>query len=198
MLPRHLGWDKYGREVLSFVPGHVPPRWQRFGDEQVARAATILRQMHDATRDLALRLGSGEVICHHDPGPNNTVFRQGLPVAFIDFDLSAPGDRLEDIGYMAWAWCISSRPDRGPTAEQARQVQVLADAYGLPPAERDRLPAAIDARLRRNDAFWSDVLNDRHAPQTRRERAAETLAWTRREAAYIRANQDIFAVALAM
>ncbi|WP_258564624.1 phosphotransferase, partial [Streptomyces himalayensis] len=25
-----------------------------------------------------------------------------VPVAFIDFDTAAPGDPLEDLGYMAW------------------------------------------------------------------------------------------------
>lgn len=194
--PRHLGWDEHGREVLSFVPGHVPPRWRRFTAAQVARAATILRQMHDATRDLALRLGGGEVVCHHDPGPNNAVFRHGLPVAFIDFDFSAPGDPIEDVAYLAWTWCVSSRPDRGPVAEQARQVRVLTDAYGLASVERARLTAAIHARLRRNEAFWREVCDDPQAPQARRARAAETLSWTRRESAYFKANQEVFATLL--
>ena len=136
--PQHLGWDRYGRDMLQFVPGHVPPRWQHFTDAQVRQAATLLRQLHDATRDLASVLRS-EVVCHHDPGPNNTVFRDDQPVAFIDFDFAAPGHPLEDVGYMAWAWCISSRPDRGPATEQARQVRTLADAYGLSPTDRERL-----------------------------------------------------------
>ncbi|GHJ55983.1 hypothetical protein Nm8I071_52900 [Nonomuraea sp. TT08I-71] len=192
--PRHLGWDQLGRDVLSFVPGDVPPRWQRFTDDQVCRAARLLRRLHDATRDLAPALG-GEVICHHDPGPNNTVFRGGQPIAFIDFDFAAPGDPLEDVGYLAWAWCVSSRPDRGPVAEQARQVRALADAYGLGPIDRDRLPAAIGERLRRNEAFWRDVQDDA-AASVPRAGSAELVAWTRRERAYIETNQEVFIAAL--
>lgn len=64
--------------------------------------------MNDASRGLAERLGGGEVVWHHDPGPNNTVFRDGVPVAFIDFDFAAVGETLEDVGYTAWSWCISS------------------------------------------------------------------------------------------
>ncbi len=192
--PRHLGWDKHGRDILQFVPGHVPPRWQHFTDAQVWRAATLLRQLHDATRDLASVLPS-EVVCHHDPGPNNTVFRDGRPVAFIDFDFAAPGHPLEDMGYMAWAWCISSRPDRGPATEQARQVRTLADAYGLSPTDRERLPGAICERLRRNEAFWRDILDDEVA-SIPRARSAELLAWTQRELAHTEANQVTFAVAL--
>ncbi|WP_425508413.1 phosphotransferase family protein [Streptomyces roseirectus] len=37
-------------------------------------------------------------MCHHDLGPNNTVFRDEMPAAFIDFDLAAPGSPLEDVG----------------------------------------------------------------------------------------------------
>ncbi|TDE08194.1 aminoglycoside phosphotransferase family protein [Jiangella asiatica] len=192
--PQHLGWDQYGRDMLSFVPGYVPPRWQQFTDDQVDCAAALLRQLHDATRDLASALGA-EVVCHHDPGPNNTVFRDVRPVAFIDFDFAAPGHPLEDVGYMAWAWCISSRPDRGPATEQARQVRTMTDAYGLSPTARDRLPAAIRERLCRNKAFWRGV-HDHDATSIPRARSAEVLAWTRRELAYVEANQETFIAAL--
>jgi hypothetical protein len=190
--PQHLGWDQHGRDILSFVPGHVPARWQHFGDHQVSQAATLLRQHHDATRELASSLRA-EVVCHHDPGPNNVVFRDARPVAFIDFDFAAPGRPLEDVGYMAWAWCISSRFDRAPVTDQARQVRILADAYGLSRADRGCLPAAI--RDRRNEALWRDVLGGRVAslPYTR---SAEVLAWTQRELAFIEANQDTFIAAL--
>lgn len=192
--PQHLGWDQYGRDILSFVPGHVPARWRHFTDDQIGQAATLLRQLHDATRDLMPSLRE-EVVCHHDPGPNNTVFRDGRPVAFIDFDFAAPGHPVEDVGYMAWAWCISSRPDRGPATEQARQVRILADAYGLSPTDRDRLFAAIGERLRRNEAFWRDILDD-EAAWVPRARSGEVLAWTRCELAYIEANQKTFIAAL--
>lgn len=189
--PQHLGRDDQGREALSFLPGHVPPRWQRFTDDQVAAAAGLLRQLHDATRDLASGL-SGEVICHHDPGPNNTVFRDGRPVAFIDFDFAAPGHPLEDLGYLAWAWCISSRPDRGPVAEQACQVRILADAYGLTATDRQRLPAAIEARHRRNEQLCRTMLNEPQTSPARRAYAQDVLTWTRHEADYTIEHRDAF------
>ncbi|MDN3241702.1 hypothetical protein [Glycomyces tritici] len=81
--PRHLGRSDEA-DVLSFLPGEVPARFGVWSDEQVRAAAALLRRMHDATRgsDLA---GRCDVVCHHDPGPNNAVFQGGLPVAFIDF-----------------------------------------------------------------------------------------------------------------
>ena len=99
--PRHLGFDSVGREILSYLHGWVPARFQRWTDPQVAAAGSLLRAFHDATRASRLA-GRHPVVCHHDPGPNNTVFAKDVPVAFIDFDTAAPGDPLEDIGYMAW------------------------------------------------------------------------------------------------
>jgi aminoglycoside phosphotransferase (APT) family kinase protein len=99
--PRYLGTDAEGREVLSFVDGHVawedgqPP--EVGADESLAAVARLVRQLHDLTAGSPLA-GTAEVVCHNDLSPKNTVYRdtgQGLrPVAFIDWDLAAPGDRL--------------------------------------------------------------------------------------------------------
>ncbi|MCX4624436.1 phosphotransferase family protein [Streptomyces albogriseolus] len=99
--PRHLGFDEADREILSYLPGWVPARFQRWTDSQVAAADSLLRAFHDATSASRVA-GRHPVVCHHDPGPNNTVFADDVPVAFIDFDTAAPGDPLEDLGYMAW------------------------------------------------------------------------------------------------
>ena len=151
--PRYLGRDHLDRDVFSYLPGEVVARWRRLDDAEVAAAARLLRQWHDATRGFR----GGGVVCHHDPGPNNAVFVAGRPVAWIDFDFAAPGDPIEDVAYLAWSWCISGRPDRGPAAEQARQVRLLADVYGLDRDGRRRLVPAIDERLDRNVTLWRTV-----------------------------------------
>ena len=181
--PRHLGRDERGRDVLTFLPGDVPAKWQAFTDEQVGQAAVLLRRLHDASRGLA----GGSVVCHHDPGPNNTVFRAGRPVAFIDFDFAAVGDPLEDVAYLAWSWCLSSKgePAREAPAGQARQVRVLADAYRLTPEQRRRLPAAIRQRLLRNERFWAE-----------RAGPAEVIDWTRREYAFVVRHESTLAAVL--
>jgi hypothetical protein len=198
--PRHLGWDAEGREVLSYLPGDVPAQWRRWTDPQVAAAAQLLRGMHDAGRASAASAegfstafasgyhGPEAVVCHHDPGPNNAVFRDGTPIAFIDFDFAAPGHPLEDVGYFAWSWCISSRADRGPVQAQAAQVRLAADAYRLRPADRVRLLDAVLDRQRRNVTFWS---------ASQLASSAEVIAWTRREHAFVQAHRTIFAAALA-
>ncbi|MEU5339485.1 phosphotransferase [Streptomyces sp. NPDC020766] len=97
--PRYLGLDDTGRDTFTYVPSRVPARFQLWSDDQVVAAGTLLRSFHEATRGSRLA-ATHPVVCHHDPGPNNAVLHQGRPMAFTDFDTAAPGDPLEDLGYL--------------------------------------------------------------------------------------------------
>ena len=180
--PDYLGQDEQGRDVLSYLEGDVPSRYQRWEDQQIAAAATILRAFHDATRNSHL-CGDQQVVCHHDPAPTNFVFTAGRPTAMFDFDLAAPGDPLEDLGYAAWTWCIASKHN-DPT-RQAHQVAVLANAYDLD--DTTQLTDAILQSQLNNAQFWTD------RPC---EAAAERIAWSYREHAFVTANRNIFEAAL--
>lgn len=137
------------------------------------------------------------VVCHHDPGPNNFVFRHERPVALIDFDMAAPGDPIEDVSYMAWSWCVSSKPEREAVELQAAQVRTLADAYGLDAAQRAGLVAAMLARQRRNAAFWSEQISlGFSGPEASPEKLQELVAWSERELCFTAANENVFAAAL--
>jgi Ser/Thr protein kinase RdoA (MazF antagonist) len=164
-------------------------------NDQVAAAAMMLRSFHDATRgsDLA---GAKGVVCHNDPAPNNTVFQGGRPVAFIDFDFAAPGGIVEDLGYMAWTWCVSSKPARGPAEMQAAQVRVLADAYRLDHAERAALVSAMIQRQSQNIAFWSQRLDRFEGPETSPDEIQERIDWSKREMQFTRDHRDLFLKAL--
>lgn len=191
--PRYLGLDEAGRDTFSYLPGWVPAKFQRWADVQVAAAGTLLRSLHDATRDSGLT-GGHPVICHHDPGPNNTVFQDGRPVGFIDFDTAAPGDPLEDLGYMAWTWCVSAKTD-APLA-QAAQVRILADAYGLATADRADVVDAMLCRQSRNARWWAERLTDPGHRAASAEQVVSRISWSEREHAYTSANRGIFAAAL--
>jgi aminoglycoside phosphotransferase (APT) family kinase protein len=185
--PKYLGQDERGRDILTYLDGWVPARFQRWSDDQIAAAGALLRAFHDATAGSALA-GDSPVVCHHDAAPNNFVFDQDIPAAIIDFDLAAPGDPLEDVGYAAWTWCIASKhadPDR-----QAHQVRVLADAYGLTLEQRRALIPATQSSQLRNAIFWSETPCDPAA-------AAERIAWSHREHDFIAANRRTFEAALA-
>lgn len=192
--PRYLGEDESGRDILSFIPGTTPERWGLFPDEHVRRAARIVRQFHDVTR--GSELAGGSVVCHNDPGPNNFIFLADAPVGIIDFDMASPGDPLEDLGYMAWSWCISSKPSRGPVTGQAQQVRVLADAYGASEADRKSLLDAILERQRRNIRFWSAQLADPDRTAISTQKMMEVIEWSDREARYTEAHRRDFGSAL--
>ncbi len=109
--PRFRGVDEEGREILSFLPGHVP--WQPAeqmrarSDESLTVAAELVRQFHDLTAGTCLA-GGCEVVCHNDLSPKNTVYRDRAgvlrPVAFIDWDIAAPGQRIHDIAHVCWQY----------------------------------------------------------------------------------------------
>ena len=66
----------------------------------------------------------------------------------------APGERLEDLGYLAWSWCISAKKSRQPVETQATQVGILASAYETSGIERQALFESLLERQARNVQFW--------------------------------------------
>jgi len=128
--PRHLGFDEQGREILTFIEGHVPSdcRDTVWSDDQLSAIADLLRHFHDATSRSEVA-GGGEVVCHNDFGPWNLVWRDDLPVAIIDYDNAAPGARLDDLGYATWKALNLGLVDTS-VSEQRRRMTVFASAYG--------------------------------------------------------------------
>ncbi|MGV2965361.1 aminoglycoside phosphotransferase family protein [Paenibacillus sp. FSL H8-0317] len=113
-VPRFLGIDEQGREVLSYLEGIVPgndyPDLEEYmwSDESLIEVAKLLRSYHDATVGFTTTSVStnrypgvteDEVVCHNDFAPYNMVFRDGRPQGVIDFDMAGPGPRLWDIAY---------------------------------------------------------------------------------------------------
>lgn len=194
--PRYLGKDAQSRDMLSFIEGWVPAKFQHFSNAQIYDGGVLLRAYHDSTRGSALA-GDSPVVCHNDPGPNNVVFRNGMPAAFIDFDLAAPGDPLEDLGYAVWTWCVSSKPERGPVQDQAFQARLFADAYGLCAADRSLVVDAMLERQRRNIHFWQLHLSsgDPALPATGQQ-IHDRINWSCREMEFTRRNAGAFAAEL--
>jgi aminoglycoside phosphotransferase (APT) family kinase protein len=128
--PRYLGLDQQGREMLSFIAGHVAWDGQlRHSDATLVRVAELVREFHDLTAGTALA-GSFEVVCHNDLSPKNTVYDAALlPIAFIDWDIAAPGRRIEDVAHVGWQY-VGLGPSIEDPADAARQIGIVADAYG--------------------------------------------------------------------
>ncbi|QMU79654.1 phosphotransferase [Streptacidiphilus sp. PB12-B1b] len=162
--PRALGISEDGNEeTVSYIDGevgHYPLPAHARSDDALRAAARLLRGLHDAAADFPHRpddvwmLPSREpveVVCHGDAATYNCVFRNGLPVAFIDFDTAHPGPRLWDASYTAYRFVPLHAPgaDEGtlPLPEQARRLRLFADAYGLSAEHRALLPATVAERL---------------------------------------------------
>ena len=189
--PRRLGVDEHGREVLSFVDGWVPANLDRFPDHTLVAAARLLRRFHDATAGSALA-GRHDVVCHNDPSPCNSVFVAGSPAAFIDFDHAAPGDRLRDVAYAGWLWSLSADDDGPPVAEQARQLRLMAQSYGL------RVTTTLfDAVLRRQEENRDAALVRAGSPDpVVAEYGRASAAWQREQIEWLRANAGEFRAVL--
>jgi aminoglycoside phosphotransferase (APT) family kinase protein len=91
-----------------------------------------LRRFHDATSGTELA-GLDETVRHGDVSPTNVVWRDGSPIALLDFDQSEPGARIDDVAYMCWTFVLAGRDDEGlvGTRLRARRLRLLCDAYGL-------------------------------------------------------------------
>ncbi len=139
-VPRVLGSDERGREVLTYLPGQVhDPDDVTPSDTVLAEAAGWLRRYHRQVeayrpdgevhwRGVTRRLRPDEIVCHNDCGSYNWVVDADRFVGMLDWDLAGPGVPLDDLAFLAWSGVPLYR-DLDP-AELARRLRLASDAYG--------------------------------------------------------------------
>ena len=150
-VPRYLGRDRQGRDVLTFLDGDVPgdpvPGWAA-ADAVLPGVGALVRRLHDATDGWvpsvpvpvvpgrpAAPLPDGEptLIAHRDVTPQNVVFRAGEAWGLVDFDLVGVTTRSIDLANTAMHWVPMRDPaDRDPVyadIDVAVRVGLLLDAY---------------------------------------------------------------------
>jgi hypothetical protein len=145
--PKIFGMDQE-REVLEFIPGIVPqyplPDFV-LSNDLISKAANMLRAFHDATRDFRhlpsdrwqvpeLIREPVEVVCHNDFSPYNTVFRDGSPVAMIDFDVAAPSLRVWDLAFAVYRFthlCEISNGLKIPESMLWNEIKLFCTEYGF-------------------------------------------------------------------
>ncbi|MFJ4787394.1 phosphotransferase family protein [Streptomyces sp. NPDC088794] len=124
-------------------------------DAGLAQVARLVREFHDLTAGTESAAG-GEVVCHNDLAPKNTVYAvdgdRWSPLAFIDWDLAAPGRRVHDIAHLCWQY-LDLGPGVADVPEAARRIGLICDAYGLT-SGRDRL---LDTILWWQDRCWRGI-----------------------------------------
>ena len=171
--PLPLGVDEQGREVLSFVAGDVPRNPlppETSGDDVLVALARLIRALHEASAGFEpppdavwggtpasaknpVVVPAPELVSHRDYYPGNVVFRDGLPVALIDFDLAKPTTRLYDMVNALWYWAPLRDPrDRAPAFRDLdipHRIALFADTYGMTPQQRAELaPFAVEVAHR--------------------------------------------------
>lgn len=179
--PRALGIDDQGREMVSYIhgiTGHYPLKPYVLSESTLVQIALLLKRYHDATASVSMpeTVGWGrpvpgprEVICHGDAGPYNIIFRNGNPVALIDFERITPGPRIWDIGFVVYRFApLCDLPKGGLSPgflrRAARRIRIFLNAYGIP--ERDDLFDWIQIRLKSEiDLFESGKPDDLIARQ---------------------------------
>jgi hypothetical protein len=169
--PRYLGVDEQGREMLTFVEGEPAFAPVPSGDEVVCAIGHLLRRAHDAQEDFTppdnagwdvhvAGTATGKVIGHLDLFWTNVIFRDGLPVALIDWELAAPCSRVLEVALAATYWAGLRTDDQLqtwgiPLERRGERLRILCDSYGLDASERrsllDELIEQRRGRLERGD-----------------------------------------------
>jgi Ser/Thr protein kinase RdoA (MazF antagonist) len=205
------GFDGQGRELLTYVEGEVihPSPWS---DEAIHDIGRMLRRLHEAAASFrppaearwrpwfGRALGVPDVIGHGDAAPWNIVSRRGRPVALIDWEVAGPVDRLTELALAAWnnaqlydegVAAMNGLPD---AARRIGQVRILAEGYGLSPAERRLLAHRIidfAAQSAANEAIELGI-----APETTQVPRVWGLAWQARSVAWLFRNRSALEAAL--
>ncbi|WP_329243431.1 phosphotransferase [Streptomyces sp. NBC_01478] len=167
--PRFLGTDERGREVFRYIEGRAAvdtgERSAVRTDDSLVRVAQLVRAFHDLTHGTP-EAGDQDVVCHNDLAPKNTVYdRAWHPLAFVDWDLSAPGERVHDLAHVCWQY-LDLGPGVTDVRATARRIALLCEAYGLDDTDRlldtvlwwqDRCARGIDAGAERGERGMADL-----------------------------------------
>ncbi|SDT28957.1 phosphotransferase [Actinoplanes derwentensis] len=137
--PRYLGVDDQGRDMLEFLPGSVPLTGSRTAN--LVSVGRLIREFHGLTAGTTLA-GPHEVVCHNDLSPKNTVYRDDRAVAFLDWDLAAPGKRVHDVAHACWQFA-GLGPAGPDVPEAARLIREIIDGYGLRSIRAGLVPAIL-------------------------------------------------------
>ena len=149
-VPRALGFDEQGRQMLTYLPGEVigdSVRWPAwvYADSTLVQVGRWMRRIHDATvafvppKDERWFTGRtmqpGWIVGHQDAAPYNAVMDGGRLAGFFGWDTASPSSREDDLAFSALAWVPLTAPDPGEqpgsvdVRDRSRRLHLLLDAY---------------------------------------------------------------------
>jgi len=151
-VPRFLGLDERGREILAYLPGKtMGPDYPYdhpclHSDQALRDMARFMRKLHDVSAGFLPRAieggwanpyfpgGGYETICHGDAAIWNFVFVDDRAAGLFDFDQAHPGGRCWDLASTLFS---SALPPYGGydsskhAPEARRRIGLFFDAYGM-------------------------------------------------------------------
>jgi Phosphotransferase enzyme family len=135
-IPRVLGEDEQGHEVLSYLPGHVVDvDTELLTDGQLASLLAWTREYHEVVAGFShagpwrfFPVPEPALICHNDIAPYNACFAGDELAGVFDWDLAGPSTPLFELAFIAWN-CVPLWRDIGADAAAAR-LKLIADSYG--------------------------------------------------------------------
>jgi Phosphotransferase enzyme family len=206
--PRPLGTDDEGHEALTYVPGvaggdDMPE--ELWSDDCLVAVAELIRRFHDGAagfmppkgakwRRQAEGPAAGPSLCHNDLAPYNTIYRNGRPVAFIDWEMAAPAPFLWDIAHAVWRFVdVIHKADAVDVPALAARTRLFCDAYGL--VDRSSL---LDTILARQHALHATIREFAEAgdPAFAAMWGTEHSEGPLRDSEFLRRHRRVFARAL--
>jgi Phosphotransferase enzyme family len=135
-IPKVRGHDERGREVLTYLPGHVVDvDSERLNERQIASIVGWTRAFHAAVSGFRhpgpwryFPLPSPTLIGHNDIAPYNVCFNGDELTGVFDWDLAGPTTPLFELAFIAWN-CVPLWTDTGPSAAASR-LRLIASTYG--------------------------------------------------------------------
>jgi hypothetical protein len=168
-VPRALGFDEQGRQMLTYLPGEVIgtsvpwPAWA-YADSTLVQVGQWMRRVHDATAVFMPPKGErwftgrtmqpGWIVGHQDAAPYNAVMDGDRLVGFFDWDTASPSSREDDLAFSALLWVPLTAPDAGEQSgshdvkDRSRRLHLLLDAYRYA-SDRPAFGTVIVRRARR-------------------------------------------------
>ena len=173
--PRVVGSGPDGGVVLTWIEGWVPAdseAWKLDLDALCESVGELLRAYHGCAQGFTPDAGyeegpqsvaEGQIVCHGDVAPRNTVFRDGRAVAFIDWDGIWVSEPIWDLAHAVWQF--------GPVCADG---DPLVRGWPAPPNRSERIAALVGGY--RLEASQARLLADRSSTSS----PAFAAAWTAR------------------
>jgi len=154
--PRVVDSQRGSGIVLTWVDGWVPAdseAW-KLDPGALETVGELLRAYHDTVQGFAPQAGfeegpqafaKGQVVCHGDIAPRNTVFRDGRAVAFIDWDGIWVSEPAWDLAHAVWQFgpiCADNDPlvrDWPAPPNRSERIVALLSGYRLDSSQAQHL-----------------------------------------------------------